>query len=109
MPNRRGIRAIESGGEVVLTVNNWPGNTEQMERKLTNCRFDPLGHVSEGKSSKIRQVGGRVVTHSLCDQAVRLSLVIGYKLREGTRGSKLHSIGETNQVRVSKMQEAGES
>ena len=93
----------------MLTVNNWPGNKEQMERKLTNCRFDPLGHVSEGKSAKIRQVGGRVVIHSLCDQAAGVSLVIGNKLREGTTGSKLHSVGGASQVRVSKMQEAGES
>ena len=65
--------------------------------------------LSEGKSVKIRQVGGRVVTHSLCDLAAGLSLEIGYEPREGTTGSKLPSVGEANQVRVSKMQEAGES
>ena len=59
--------------------------------------------------SKIRQVGAGVATHSLCDQTVRFSLVIRFKPREGTTGSKLHSVGAMNQVLVSKRHEAEES
>ena len=113
-PNGRGIRAVESGEEVVLTVNHWPViacDPERRSRWSRNSLTVDLIHsamLAREDPQKIRQVGAGVVAHSLCDRTVRFSLVISYKPRKGT-GSKLHSVRATNQVQVSKMQEAEES
>ena len=80
-----------------------------MEQKLTNCRFDPSGHVSERKSAK-DQTSWSKSSYSL---AVRSDhrILISNRLQAAGRNNriKLHSVGAMHQVLVSKMQEAGES